>query len=580
MREIDIALDRATTAEEVKDLIKAGADVNAKDDTGQPCLINLVKYGRLDAAKALIEAESNLDVSYSGKPLLFYAETPEMAKMLLEAGLDADVKDQWGRTFLMHTNNPEMVKVFAEAGADLDARDKNGNTALFYARTPEMVKALAESGANIDARNNEGDTALMRAIINRGGDEDTRKVKALLEVGADAYIEDNRGKTAKHYVSSPLFCRNEDIKALIEAATSKTDDYEERDGRKVYKRDDGTVYLVKDNLGTIAYREDGVTVAWKRARSGNMIYYRDDGVTPEKRVDCQENQLFYEKDGKTPDYLVDKDGNRADFGKSTYVSDDEAVQVISFNGRTVTCRRDHHLVEEDGDCGEGYCDRIQIAYANGDSVSAKNWMSDIAPGVKLVFDEDGSWVLCTGKGHRWLKLGKDGTDVLYVKNGETVEWTRDKEGNETRYSGYGHDVLWTKDKDGNEVNYRYSEGKKFVEWTKDKYGNEVHYQRDGEKVDYTKDEHGNEVHYQRDGEKVDYTKDGHGNEVHYLPDGKTVDYKLSADGVRTDRDGIKDNILAKKRRYYAKKLGLEKVKTSKLLRQAEAWGAKVISGER
>ncbi|MBR1825053.1 MAG: hypothetical protein IJ770_00500 [Alphaproteobacteria bacterium] len=45
------------------------------------------------------------------------------------------------------------------------------------------------------------------------------------------------------------------------------------------------------------------------------------------------------------------------------------------------------------------------------------------------------------------------------------------------------------------------------------------------------------------------------------------------DGNRYDRDRIKDNILAYKRRHYAEKFGLENVKTPKFFRQFEAYVA-------
>lgn len=230
MREIDIALERAKTVEEVEALIKAGADPNAKDDTGQPTFIDFAKKGKKEFVEALIKAGVNVNVSYGGESVLFWAETPEIAKILIEAGTNADARDPFGRTVLMkNIDDPEMVKALVEAGVDVNARDKWGETALFYARDPEIVKILVEAGADINAQRDNGCTVLSSAVGDRL--KKIEKVRVLLELGADVYIKDNLGMNALSRARS-RFQRSPEIKALVEAYARE----EESDKENVSKQ--------------------------------------------------------------------------------------------------------------------------------------------------------------------------------------------------------------------------------------------------------------------------------------------------------------------------------------------------------
>ena len=62
--------------------------------------------------------------------------TPENIKVLLDAGADVDARDEFGRTVLMWAagnGTPENIKVLLDAGADLNVRTWEGGTALLSA---------------------------------------------------------------------------------------------------------------------------------------------------------------------------------------------------------------------------------------------------------------------------------------------------------------------------------------------------------------------------------------------------------------------------------------------------------------
>ena len=102
----------------VKDIVAAGANVNAVDNTEYSALIGAAY-------------ENNL----------------EMVKILLAAGVDKSVNATYifGGTALMlaaKSNNPEMVKVLLAAGADVNAKKSDGKSALDYANSDEIKSLL------------------------------------------------------------------------------------------------------------------------------------------------------------------------------------------------------------------------------------------------------------------------------------------------------------------------------------------------------------------------------------------------------------------------------------------------------
>ena len=70
--------------------------------------------------------------------------TPEVLKVLIEAGADVNAKDTDGLTPLMlaaqHNPNPKALTALLEAGADAKAKNNEGKTALDYARMNEKLK--------------------------------------------------------------------------------------------------------------------------------------------------------------------------------------------------------------------------------------------------------------------------------------------------------------------------------------------------------------------------------------------------------------------------------------------------------
>jgi uncharacterized protein len=93
------------------------------------------------------------------------------AKNLLDAGADIEAKDEEGKTALIWAANEGYTETCAfllEKGANVNAKNCNGCTALMYAANEgyaETCALLLEKGAKVDAREDiHCQTALMHAV--------------------------------------------------------------------------------------------------------------------------------------------------------------------------------------------------------------------------------------------------------------------------------------------------------------------------------------------------------------------------------------------------------------------------------
>jgi len=143
----------------IEALIKAGADVNARDIDKQTPLHHawediiidiLVKNGAdIDAKdkKNLTPLHRN-----AGSPRDEYLNT----KMLLELGANVNARDRYHRSPLHHATrrpfcNEDLVKLLIDAGAEVDAKDRSNHTPLYYANKKDhdsICKLLIKYGAN------------------------------------------------------------------------------------------------------------------------------------------------------------------------------------------------------------------------------------------------------------------------------------------------------------------------------------------------------------------------------------------------------------------------------------------------
>jgi uncharacterized protein len=149
------ALEAASAAaypQVVEEMLKHHPEVNQRDSAGRTALNALGQsaVGRpgenpAEVARQLIQAGADVNAQdniYANTPL---HEVPDAssAKVLIQAGAALNRRNVEGQTALMLTLDPEVARVLLEAGADKTIRDKNGKTALDLARDLQLTEKIA-----------------------------------------------------------------------------------------------------------------------------------------------------------------------------------------------------------------------------------------------------------------------------------------------------------------------------------------------------------------------------------------------------------------------------------------------------
>lgn len=187
--------------EAIRKLLSQGADVNVRDKgVDLRALDEAVVNANLEMVAALLRAGANVNAkSNSGlTALMRVSEEDEeseegtkgraakLVKALLAAGADVNLKDDEGETALIHAasrENANVLRLLLRAGAEVDAADEEGRTALMAAADEgniNNVKVLVAAGANINLRDEADSTALKIAAE----DDQAEVVEFLKSLGA------------------------------------------------------------------------------------------------------------------------------------------------------------------------------------------------------------------------------------------------------------------------------------------------------------------------------------------------------------------------------------------------------------
>ena len=162
-----------------RDLIEAGADVNAKDNDGFTPLSICAEKGHLDVARDLIWAGADVNAKDNDgmTPLYMCALGGhlEVARALIEAGADVNAKKDNGVTPLhmcAYTGHLEVSRALIEKGADVNAKEDDGVTPLYVCTQEghleghlEVARALIKAGSIFNGLSSEQVANLCRRLI-------------------------------------------------------------------------------------------------------------------------------------------------------------------------------------------------------------------------------------------------------------------------------------------------------------------------------------------------------------------------------------------------------------------------------
>lgn len=237
---LQAAMDSGDEAavEEMMDQLSAGTDeIAAHFDAMYPPappleanvqrLFDAIEEGDKTATRdALKDVDVNGHYGQFNQTPLYHAlsaddRTPEMIKLLLDAGADARIGMDDGYTPLHNIGDylggPEklepladIVRLLIDAGADIEARtDSYGWTPLQQAvmqGVPVEIEALLQGGANpnaIYAPHSMPHFSPGRTPLQIAGSR-TEKVQVLLNYGADPHQRDAHGQTCMEYLRGEL----------------------------------------------------------------------------------------------------------------------------------------------------------------------------------------------------------------------------------------------------------------------------------------------------------------------------------------------------------------------------------------
>lgn len=222
----------------LKLLIESGAEIDHQDGTGASALLHAASDTSLEAIKMLLNAGADpaLEDEYGINALMstltkgwFSDATRACIELLLfDSRVDINTigRNLGGRavtTALMEAadaGDTAAVKFLLDKGADIEVANDDGDTAFVMAcisersrmeRKEECVRFFISKGVNIERIDHEGKTPLMRAV----GEGVTEVVEILLNAGANVNVQDDQGETALFLAIS----NNPEIFRLILDAT-------------------------------------------------------------------------------------------------------------------------------------------------------------------------------------------------------------------------------------------------------------------------------------------------------------------------------------------------------------------------
>lgn len=152
-----------TNPTDVRALLEAGADSNARVADGSTPMIYAAHFGDIGSVRALLDAKGdpNLTNRYGVGPIHEAALRADagLLRILVDAGANVDLALPEGETPLMlasRTSGVDAVRLLIEHGAKVNVVERwQGQTPLMYAAAhdrSEVAAALIAAGADINAR--------------------------------------------------------------------------------------------------------------------------------------------------------------------------------------------------------------------------------------------------------------------------------------------------------------------------------------------------------------------------------------------------------------------------------------------
>ena len=168
-------------------LVKAGAEVCVTCNYGNTCLTLAAHHGHTETVRYLVGLPE-VDVNHEDNDGSTAVHSADVVRVLIDAGADIDTTDNDGRSSLLvasQRGHLRVVQVLLRAGADVCVTDDEGDTCLTLAAnfgcTETVRTLLCMPEVDVNQSNNSGFTPLHRAVLEQHADV----VQVLIDAGAD-----------------------------------------------------------------------------------------------------------------------------------------------------------------------------------------------------------------------------------------------------------------------------------------------------------------------------------------------------------------------------------------------------------
>lgn len=213
---INVLFEQAVLAndKEIVDIfLKNGADINYKTVDGISLFLGAVLTNKAESLKAFIENGAKIKDVERALELALLMKSFDSVKVLINRGLDINLKDLEGKTLLdtalsgqlmneddeIKSKYNEIAILLIDKGADVNAVNNRGDSVLNIAsglNNIEIAEMLVKKGADINHKDAEGYSPLHSLVSKFNHDKDL--ITYLINKGADVNSVNSKGDSILH----------------------------------------------------------------------------------------------------------------------------------------------------------------------------------------------------------------------------------------------------------------------------------------------------------------------------------------------------------------------------------------------
>ena len=163
-------------------------------------LFQATQQGNVEEVRRLLDAGADPNARNSlGRTPLHTVRHLAVARVLRERGADVSARDNIEDTPLHTTRTLEVAQFLVVEGADVNAKNKSMRAPLQWMNDLEITRFLIEEGADVDAADDLGGTALSNAQFY----QHSQRIRLLLEVGMGSSIGEQTDSSLPQVSSEP-----------------------------------------------------------------------------------------------------------------------------------------------------------------------------------------------------------------------------------------------------------------------------------------------------------------------------------------------------------------------------------------